>query len=89
MANWSPTSPQLKLIKIGTRVERHACAITFQKAQVAVNGPILPTILAAISRLRAPPLCAWTRFGPTLAHRCRRGAVPSSESREAHPESTH
>jgi len=52
------TSLQLKLIKIGARVVRHARAITFQLADVAVTGPMVRSILAAIRRLRAPPLCA-------------------------------
>jgi hypothetical protein len=52
------TSLQLKLIKIGARVIRHARAITFQLAEVAVTGPMMGTIIAAIHRLRAPPLCA-------------------------------
>jgi hypothetical protein len=38
MADWSLTSLQLKLIKIGARVVRHARAITFQLAEVAVAG---------------------------------------------------
>jgi len=54
----APTSLQLKLIKIGTRVVRHARAITFQLAEVAVTGPMVCAILAAIHRLRAPPSCA-------------------------------
>jgi hypothetical protein len=58
MAQWSLTSLQLKLIKIGARVIRHARAITFQLAEVAVTGPMVRAILAAIHRLRAPPLCA-------------------------------
>ena len=58
MAQWSLTSLQLKLIKIGARVIRHARAITFQLAEVAVTGPMVRTILATIRRLRAPPLCA-------------------------------
>jgi hypothetical protein len=58
MADWSLTSLQLKLIKIGARVVRHARAITFQLAEVAVTGPMVRTVLAAIRRLRAPPLCA-------------------------------
>ncbi len=41
MANWSLTSLQLKLIKIGARVVRHARAITFQPAKVTVTGPIV------------------------------------------------
>ena len=58
MAQWSLTSLQLKLIKIGARVVRHARAITFQLAEVAVTGPMVRAILAAIRRLRAPPSCA-------------------------------
>ena len=58
MADWSLTSLQLKLIKIGARVVRHARAITLQLAEVAVTGPMVRTILAAIRRLRGPPICA-------------------------------
>jgi len=58
MAHWSLTSLQLKLVKIGARVVRHARAITFQLAEVAVTGPMVRAILAAIRRSRAPPLCA-------------------------------
>ena len=58
MADWSLTSLQLKLIKIGARVVRHARAITFQLAEVAVTGPMVRAILAAIRRFRAPPSCA-------------------------------
>jgi hypothetical protein len=61
MADWSLTSLQLKLIKIGARVVRHARAITFQLAEVAVTGPMVRAILVAIQRLRAPPLCASPR----------------------------
>ncbi len=58
MADWSLTSLQLKLIKIGARIVRHARAINFQLAEVAVTGPMVRGILAAIRRLRAPPSCA-------------------------------
>ena len=58
MAQWSLTSLQLKLIKIGARVIRHARAITFQLAEVAVTGPMVRAIFDAIRRLRTPPLCA-------------------------------
>ncbi len=58
MADWSLTSLQLKLIKMGARVVRHARAITFQLAEVAVTGPMVRAILAAIHRLRVPTLCA-------------------------------
>lgn len=58
MADWSLTSLQLKLIKIGASVVRHARAITFQLAEVAVTGPMVRAVLAAIRRLRTPPSCA-------------------------------
>jgi len=58
MADWSLTSPQPKLINICARVVRHARAITFQLAEVAVTGPMVRAILAAIRRLRTPPSCA-------------------------------
>jgi len=58
MANWSLTSLQLKLIKMGARVVRHARAITFQLAEVAMTGPMVRAILAEIRRLRGPPSCA-------------------------------
>ncbi len=63
MADWSLTSLKLKLVKIGARVVRHARAITFQLAEVAVTGPMVRAILAAIHRLRAPPSCASPRSG--------------------------
>jgi regulation of enolase protein 1 (concanavalin A-like superfamily) len=58
MADWSLTSLQLKLLKIGARVMRHARGITFQLAEVAVTGPIVRAILTRIGRLRTPPSCA-------------------------------
>ena len=58
MADWSLTSLQLKLIKIGARVVRQARAITFHLAEVAVTGPMFRAILAAIRQFRAPPPCA-------------------------------
>jgi hypothetical protein len=58
MADWSLRSLQLKLIKIGARVIRHARAITSQLAEVAVTGPMVRAILAAIRHLRGPPSCA-------------------------------
>ena len=57
MADWSPTSLQLKLIRIGAGVVRHARAITFQLAEVAVTDAMVRAILAAIRRLRVPPAC--------------------------------
>ena len=58
MADWSLTSLQRKLIKIRARVVRHARAITFQLAEVAVTGPMVRAILVAIQPLQAPSLCA-------------------------------
>jgi hypothetical protein len=37
---------------------RHARAITFQLVEVVVTGPMVRATLAAIRRLRTPPLCA-------------------------------
>ncbi len=56
MADWSLTSLQTRLIKVGARVVRHARSITFQLAEVAVSGDLFNRILAAIHRLRAPPV---------------------------------
>ncbi len=47
VADWSLTSLQTCLIKIGARVVCHARAITFQLAEVAVTGPMVRAILAA------------------------------------------
>jgi hypothetical protein len=58
IANWSLTSRQLKLIKFGPGVLRHARAITFQLVEVAVTGAVVRAILSAIRCLRAPPSCA-------------------------------
>ena len=59
MVDWSLTSLQARLIKIGARVIRHARAITFQLAEVAVSGNLFNRILAASNRLRSPPVPAW------------------------------
>jgi hypothetical protein len=53
---WSLTSLQTKLIKIGAKVIRHSRYITFQMAEVALPRSLFARILAAIQRLRAPPL---------------------------------
>jgi regulation of enolase protein 1 (concanavalin A-like superfamily) len=58
LADWSLTSLQTRLIKIGARVVRHARAITFQLAEVAVSGNLFTRIIAAIHRLRTPPVPA-------------------------------
>jgi len=56
MADWSLTSLQIRLIKIGARVVRHARTITFQLAEVAVSGDLFRRILTAIHGLRASPV---------------------------------
>ena len=65
MADWSLASLQLKLIKIGARVVRHARAITFQLSEVAVSGPMVRAIL---TRSRGTPLVAQARAAIPLAH---------------------
>jgi hypothetical protein len=52
---WSLTSLKEKLIKIGAKVVRHAKAVTFQLAEVAVPRALFATILGRIGRLRAAP----------------------------------
>ncbi len=58
VADRSLTGLQTRLIRIGARVVRHARAVTFQPAKAAVGGALFTRILAAIQRLRAPPLPA-------------------------------
>lgn len=58
MADWSLTSLQTRLIKVGVRAVRHARVITFQLAEVAVNGALFSRIIAAIQSLRSPPVPA-------------------------------
>ena len=55
VADWSLTSQQTRLIKIGARAVRHARAITFQLAEVGVSGALFARIIAAIQRLHTPP----------------------------------
>lgn len=56
IADWSLTSLQTRLIKIGARVVRHARAITFQLAEVTVSCDLFHRILAAIHHLRPAPV---------------------------------
>jgi hypothetical protein len=48
---------QLKLIKIGARLARHARAITFQRSEVAIAGPVVRANLAAIRPFLATAMC--------------------------------
>jgi hypothetical protein len=52
VAPWSLRSLQIRLIKIGARVVRHARSITFQLTEVAVSRQLFQHILAAIHGLR-------------------------------------
>ncbi len=58
MSDWSLTSLQTRLIKIGAKVVRHARAITSQLAEVGVSGDLFTRIIAAIHCLRSPPVPA-------------------------------
>jgi Transposase DDE domain group 1 len=52
---WTLTTLREKLIKIGAKVVRHAKAVTFQIAEVAVPRALFAAILGRIGRLRAAP----------------------------------
>src|SRR4051812_7440652 len=52
---WTLTTLREKLIKIGAKVVRHAKAVTFQLAEVAVPRALFGAILVRIGRLRAAP----------------------------------
>ena len=52
---WTLTTLREKLIKIGAKVVRHAKAVTFQLAEVAVPRALFAAILGRIGRLRAAP----------------------------------
>src|SRR5512135_614990 len=52
---WTLTTLREKLIKIGAKVTRHAEAVTFQMAEVAVPRALFAAILDRIDRLRLAP----------------------------------
>ena len=53
--HWSLTTLRDRLVKIGARIVRHGCAITFQMAEVMVPRGLFRQILAAITALRPLP----------------------------------
>jgi len=53
--DWSLRSLQVKLIKMGGRIVRHARKIIFQLAEVAVPRDLFAAILERITRLRLSP----------------------------------
>jgi hypothetical protein len=52
---WTLTTLREVLIKIGAKVDRHAKAVTFQLAELAVPRVSFAAILGRIGRLRAAP----------------------------------
>lgn len=53
--NWSLTTLQEKLVKVGAKVTRHAKYVFFQLAEVAVPRRLFAAILDRIARLAIPP----------------------------------
>ena len=58
IAQWSLTTLQEKLVKIGARTVRHGRYLVFQLAEVAVPRALFAAILRRIGRLRGPPVVA-------------------------------
>ena len=56
LKHWSLRSLQVKLIKMGGRIVRHARHIIFQLAEVAVSREVFALILDRINRLRPVPV---------------------------------
>ena len=56
VSDWSLRSLQVKLIKTGARMVRHARRIIFQMAEVAVPRELFAAVLKRIDRLR----CAYS-----------------------------
>ena len=53
--HWSLRSVQIKLIKIGGRLVRHARRLVFQLAKVAVPREVFRQVLERIAALHAAP----------------------------------
>jgi len=53
--DWSLRSLQVKLIKMGGRIVRHARRVVFQLAEVAVSRDLFAAILGQIGRLCPSP----------------------------------
>jgi hypothetical protein len=54
--NWSLTSLEEKLIKIGAKVVSHGRYVAFQMAEVATPRTLFANVLRLITELRPPPL---------------------------------
>lgn len=72
MADWSLTSLQVNLVKVGVRVVRHARATTFQLAEIAVTGAMVRAILAAIHRTGAAVNRVISHLAKTVSKGLRR-----------------
>jgi len=55
MARWSLTTLRGKLVKIGTRLTRHARQLILQMAEVAVTHDLFEQILSRIRHLSPVP----------------------------------
>ena len=53
---WSLRTVQVKLIKIGAKVVKHARYVTFQMAEVMVSKSLFYDILERIGRLKSVPI---------------------------------
>ena len=56
--DWSLTTLQEELVKIGAKVVNHARYVAFQMAEVAIPRDLLADILGMIAELRPPPLAS-------------------------------
>ena len=68
---------QLKLIKIGARVVRHASAINFPLAEVAISGMLLRAIRAATRRSGALPAMQWSMLRASFPNENGSIALPA------------
>jgi len=57
--HWSLTILREKLVKIGAKVVRRGCYVTFQLAEVAVSKSLFQKTLALIDDLRRSPVPAY------------------------------
>ncbi len=56
VAHWSLITLRKKLIKIGAKVVRHGCYVTFQLAEVALPRTLFAEVPGLIDGLRPAPL---------------------------------
>ena len=56
MKDWTLTTLEEKLIKLGAKVVAHARYVAFQMAEVAVSRTLFADILQMFGELRLPPV---------------------------------